>query len=332
MTTNSNFSKTFFGKSIFSLDQFSREDIKNLFCVADKMKLIVQRNGVCNLLKRKVIAFLFFEPSSRTFSSFVVSAKRLGAKTLEYQDISKVSSVAKGETLEDTIEVFSQYTDAIVMRHHETGALSRVVNKFDIPIINAGDGSGEHPTQTFLDLYTLQNRFSSLDNIKGLIAGDLLNGRTVHSLLKGLSLFNNPNIYLLSPPDLKISRDLFNYIKNKGITLTEIESEKDIPKDIQFWYWTRVQKERFTDLDYYESIKNRYIITQDFLDKYANKNMIIMHPLPRVGEIDPAIDNDERTVYLRDRKGLSSQVKNGMFIRMALFYLIFADEKFDDIL
>ena len=268
------------------------------------------------ILKGKLVTLLFFEPSSRTFSSFAAAVKKLGGMTIEYQNPTQTSSSIKGETLEDTMQVFESYSDAIVMRHFEKGTLKRAQEAVSIPVINAGDGIGEHPTQALLDAYTIYRKTKSLTGLTGVMVGDLLNGRTVHSLLKLMTLFKNNTVYLLSPAQLKLEKTFKNEIEKKGVQLIEITSQKEIPSSADFWYWTRVQKERFADKKEYEKLKNSFVVTPELMKEKASKNMILMHPLPRVGEIDNQIDADPRAVYLRD------QVKNGLFIRMALLSLI----------
>ncbi len=268
------------------------------------------------ILKGKMVTLVFFEPSTRTFSSFCTAVKKLGGMTIEYQNPLQTSSAIKGETLEDTCQVFENYSDAIVMRHFEKGALLRAKNAVKIPVINAGDGIGEHPTQALFDAYTIYKKAGSLSNITGLIVGDLLNGRTVHSLLKIFALHKRNTIYLLSPKELRLEKGFKEEIEKKGVKLIEIFSQNDIPADCNFWYWTRVQKERFTNKKEYELLKNKFVLTPDLLKEKGNKNMLIMHPLPRVGDIDTSIDTDPRAVYLKD------QIKNGLYVRMALLSLI----------
>ncbi len=307
----------FKGKDIISLDQFSPKDISILFKLTKKMKAIGYNAKPSSVLAGKIVTLLFYEPSSRTFGSFGASVKQLGGQTIEIQDPQHFSSVSKGETLEDTIRVFEAYCDAIVIRHPVAGTakIAAATAKY-VPIINAGDGIGEHPTQTLLDLCTIQEKEGKLDNLTGVMAGDLLNGRTVHSLLRGLSLYRKNTVYLLSPQELKLSKEDYQKFSSLGVKLIEIESDKDIPKNADFWYWTRVQKERFKSLAEYERLKTRFVVTKDLVGKKTGKNTIIMHPLPRVGEIDPAIDDDPRAVYL------SSQIRNGMYVRMALLSLV----------
>lgn len=306
----------FTGKDILSLDQFDTTSIELLFTKTTKMAKIANDHTPTTLLNGYIVTLLFFEPSSRTFGSFSTAVKQIGGQTLEIQDPIKVSSVAKGETLEDTIQTFESYTDAIVMRHPEVGSMQRAANAASVPIINAGNGTGEHPTQALLDLYTLHERFGTLDNITGLLAGDLLNGRTAHSLIRGLSLYKNATLYLLSPKELQLSRSDFSAFQNRGIKLIEIVQEKDIPKDADFWYWTRVQKERFTNEAAYEKVKHSFILTPTLVKKYAGVKTALMHPLPRVGEIDTVVDSDPRALYLR------TQMRNGKYVRMALIALV----------
>lgn len=307
----------FKGKDILSLDQFSVQDINQVLKIAKEMKEITHGAKPSDILEGAIIALIFYEPSSRTFGSFSASVKKLGGQTIEILDPQHFSSVSKGETLEDTIRVFESYCDAIVLRHPQKGAMEAAAKAaLFVPIINAGDGIGEHPSQALLDMTTINEKHGHLDGLTGVIAGDLLNGRTVHSLIKGLSLFKKNTLYLLSPEELKLSREDFENFSKGGIKLIEIQNEKDIPQNADFWYWTRVQKERFSDIREYEKVKNKFIVTKELLTKSAGKNTIIMHPLPRVGEIDPEIDADPRAVYLR------SQIKNGMYVRMALLALV----------
>jgi len=308
----------FKGKDIVSLDQFSVEDLGILFSLTRKMKEIAVHNQASSLLAGYIVSLLFFEPSSRTFGSFAAAVKRLGGQTIEIQNPETVSSVAKGESFEDTIRTFEAYSDALVLRHRIPGSARQAAEAADsIPVINAGDGNNEHPTQTLLDLYTLYERFGRLNNLTCLFAGDPLNSRVIHSLIRGLSLFKNNTVYLLSPSQLRLSRADFAYWRTRGVKIIEISSEKDIPGDCHLWYWTRIQKERFASLEEYNDVaKDRFIVTPQLLREYGNSEMILMDPLPRVGTIDPAVDADERAVYLR------SQIRNGLYTRMALLALV----------
>lgn len=306
--------KVFKNKDIVSLEQFDAPSIKLLFKTAQKIKKNPQKYS--KTLSGKLATLIFYEPSSRTFSSFAAAIKRLGGQTIEYQNPLQTSSAVKGETLADTVRVFENYVDIIIMRHFEIGAAKTAAFFSSVPIINAGDGAGEHPTQALLDMFTIYEQFKSLDRIKGVLVGDLLYGRTVHSLIKGLSNFKNITLYLLSPQSLKIDRDLFKKFNTENLKLIEIEDESEIPDDCNFWYWTRVQKERFSDKAEYERLKHKFILTEELLKRKGNKKMLIMHPLPRVGEIETGIDTDPRAVYL------TRQIKNGMYVRMALLAMV----------
>jgi aspartate carbamoyltransferase catalytic subunit len=308
----------FQGKDIVSFDQFNMKDLRQLFSLTHSMKQIAVNNEPSQLLAGFVVALLFFEPSSRTFSSFVAAVKRLGGQTIEIQNPEAVASVSKGESFEDTVRVLEAYSNAIVLRHRIVGAAQQAANTADfVPVINAGDGNNEHPTQTLLDLYTLYERYGRLDNLKGLLAGDCLNSRAIHSLIRGLSLFGNNTIYLLSPDCLRLARDDFVAFCARGIEIVELQSEEDIPRDCDFWYWTRVQRERFSSTEtYQEALKQTTMVTPDLLHTYAREDMILMDPLPRVESVDPAVDEDERAVYLR------AQIRNGLYTRMALLALV----------
>lgn len=305
----------FRNSDVISLDQFDKASIIKLFKVTDKIKKMNIKK-LSKILEGKTATLLFYEPSSRTFSSFSLAVKKLGGITIEYQNPLQTSSAVKGETLEDTIKVFENYSDVIIIRHPQIGSAERAAEAAKrVPVINAGDGAGEHPTQALMDMYTVYNKFGRLHNITALMAGDLLYGRTVHSLIRGLSCFSGNTIYLLSPRQLRADIGLVKRFSNK-IRLIQIESEKEIPKDCNFWYWTRVQKERFSDLNEYEKVKNRFILTPKLLETYGAKKVIVMHPLPRVGEIDLEVDSDPRAIYL------SEQIKNGVYVRMALLGLM----------
>ncbi len=308
----------FKGKDIVSFDQFTVEDLHVLFDLTGRMKHIAVNKEPSHLLEGLLVALLFFEPSSRTFSSFAAAVKRLGGQTIEMQNPETASSINKGESFEDTIRVLEAYSNAIVLRHHFAGAAQEAAHAAEfVPVINAGDGNNEHPTQTLLDLYTLYEHFGRLDHLTGLLAGDCLNSRTIHSLLRGLSLFKNNTVYLLSPRSLRLTHDDFLVFRNRGIKIIEISDVRDIPTDCHFWYWTRLQKERFASwAEYQDTLKAVVVVTPHLLQTYARKDMILMNPLPRVESIDPAVDTDERAVYLR------SQIRNGLYTRMALLALV----------
>lgn len=312
-----NISGNFKGKDILSLDQFSPIDIEILFKHTTQMRDIAANAKPSEILKGNIVTLIFYEPSSRTFGSFGGAVKQLGGETIEILNPENFSSVSKGETLEDTIRVFEAYCDAIVLRHPVAGTAEKAANSAQfVPVINAGDGIGEHPTQALLDLYTIFEQTKTLEGLTGVLAGDMLNGRTVHSLIRGLSKYKNNKLYLLSPRELKLNNEDLLKFKTSGIEIFEIDSTDEIPENANFWYWTRVQKERFKSLSEYEKVKNRFILDNSLVKQKAGKNTIFMHPLPRVGEILPEVDSDERAVYLR------TQIRNGMYVRMALLALV----------
>lgn len=307
----------FLNQDIISFDQLSPTSLRKIFSKVSRMRSIAKNARSSNLLKGKIVVLLFYEPSSRTFASFSASVKQLGGQTVEIIDPTNFSSVSKGETFEDTIKTFEAYSDLIVLRHPQKGMAKIAADtaKF-VPIINAGDGIGEHPTQALLDLYTIYEKFGRLDNLTGVVTGDILNGRTIHSLIRGLSLYKKNVLYLLSPRELSLSKGDMNELRKRNIKLVEIHDEKDMPKNADFWYWTRVQRERLKSKGAYAKVKNRFILSPQLVRLRAGKNTIFMHPLPRVGEIDEKVDKDSRAVYLR------SQVRNGMYVRMVLLSLV----------
>jgi len=315
MENNFYIKNNFKNKSIISLDQFDKKSIELLFRQVKKIKKTSAKQ-LLKILRGKIVSLLFFEPSTRTFSSNCAAVKRLGGGTIEHQNPMQNSSVIKGETIEDTIMMMEQYSDAIVIRHPAIGTAKKCAEVASIPIINAGDGIGEHPTQALLDMFTIYEKHKHLDHLKGLLVGDLLNGRTIHSLIRGLSIYPKNTIYLLAPKQLRLSREDFAASEKRGVKLIEIKSFEEIPVDCHFWYWTRVQKERFADKNAYEKLKHSFVLSKKLVEKKAGKNTLIMHPLPRVGEIEIAVDADPRAVYL------TTEAKNGMYVRMALFSLI----------
>jgi len=313
-------SGNFKGKDILSIDQFNLISLYKLFRLTNDMKKIAEKAKHKTNLAGNIFVELFCEPSSRTMGSFDAASKQLGGDTVTINDVTK-TSMAKGESLRHTIQNYEAYGDAIILRHSETGSARKAAEyATHVPIINGGDGIGEHPTQALLDLYTILQEKKTLSGLKILIAGDLLNGRTVHSLLKGISLFQNNTVYLLSPEQLKLQKSLLDEIRAKGVKIVEISNEQDIPNDCDVWYWTRVQKERFEKEEDYEKVRGKFILNKKLLNTYGNKNLIIMHPQPIVDEIDEEIDFDPRAIYLK------SQVRNGMYIRMALLTMIMGKE------
>lgn len=308
------FKGSFKSKDILTLDQFNRSSLLKLFKKTDAIVRSIHRNKQSSILKGRIIALLFFEPSTRTFNSFSSAVQRLGGGVISLQNIA-TTSIVKGESFEDSIKTIESYADAIVIRHPEVGSAQKAADTALIPVINAGDGGNQHPTQTFLDLYTIYKHFGRLNNLKFVICGDPLHSRSIRSLVQSLSLFYKNTIYLLSPEELKLSRDLYNKLKQSGLKLFEITSEKEIPKDADVWYWNRIQKERFKSIKEYRQSMGKFTISKNLLKKRGNKNMIILDPLPRVEEINPEVDADPRAYYFQ-------QAKNGLYVRMALLKLV----------
>ena len=304
----------FYNRDILSSDQYTRENLEIIVKAANDMKSLVEKQGATDILKGKVITALFYEPSSRTFASFVTAIQRLGGGFIPLQGVT-YSSVSKGETLEDTVRTFACYSDAIVIRHPEVGSAKRAAAASPVPVINAGDGVGEHPTQSLLDYFTIIERFGKADGLTVTMVGDLLNGRTIHSLIKLLSLYRSVTINLVSPEILKLPDVIMDLVKKRGLKIHETDRLDDVVRKSDVIYVTRVQKERFSDLNLYEKLKHFYIVTPELLKK-AKKSAIVMHPLPRVGEILESVDKDRRAVYI------SNQMRNGMYTRMALLSMV----------
>jgi carbamoyl-phosphate synthase/aspartate carbamoyltransferase/dihydroorotase/carbamoyl-phosphate synthase/aspartate carbamoyltransferase len=297
------------GWDILSVDQFDREKLDYIFSRAREMREMVQAVGGVDLLKGKVLTALFYEPSTRTSSSFISAMERLGGSVIPITQGVQFSSVSKGETLADTVRTLEQYSDVIVLRHPEEGSARTAAEYAAVPILNAGDGAGEHPTQALLDLFTIQEELGRVDGLKVAMVGDLRFGRTVHSLTR-LLLKYDVSLRFVSPEILRMPLKIMNKVIDAGITVRETHDVADVIENADVLYVTRVQKERFSDLSQYETVSGMYEITPELMAR-AKEKMIIMHPLPRVGEIHYAIDDDPRAAYFR-------QVQNGMFIRMAL--------------
>lgn len=291
--------------------------IEKIFKLAGDFELAHVKNEIPQLLSKKIIACIFFEPSTRTRLSFETAALRLGAQVISVENASANSSSQKGEIIEDTIKTINCYADAIVMRHPENGIAEKASKVSDVPIINAGDGSNQHPTQALLDLYTIKKEKGSLENLTITFVGDLIYGRTVHSLLELLNNFSNNKFYFVSPTELALPDEYKQEFLNNKIKFKETQNLEEAIKNSDVVYMVRVQKERFQNITDYEKVKDTFLLTSDHL-KYLKKDAIIMHPLPRVNEIDPQIDNDPRAAYFR-------QVKNGLYVRMAI--LVSALEK-----
>jgi aspartate carbamoyltransferase len=296
-----------YGKDIISVKQFSRKDLDYIFGVAHEMRGMVERVGTFDLLKGKILANLFYEPSTRTSSSFTAAMERLGGSVIPINEV-KYSSVTKGETLADTVRTLECYADVIVLRHPETGSAAIASKAAKKPIINAGDGTGEHPTQALLDAFTVKSELGRFDGLTVTMLGDLKYGRTVHSLARLLSLFDVKLNYV-SPDILKMPKEVMDEVGEKNIPQAEFDSLDQVLPETDVLYVTRVQKERFENVDEYEKVKGAYVIDPAVM-QVAKQKMIVMHPLPRVTEISMDFDDDPRAAYFRPH-GIWSLRENG---------------------
>ena len=292
-------------RSLVTIANHTREKIEYLIRMAQEFEKHPNRR----LLEGRIVATLFFEPSTRTRLSFETAANRLGAKVIGFAD-PKVTSGTKGETLKDTIMMVSNYADIIVMRHHLEGAAQYASEVSPVPIVNAGDGANQHPSQTMLDLYTIYQTQGTLDGLNIYLVGDLKYGRTVHSLLTAMRHFS-PTFHFIAPDELAMPEHYKIYCREKGIRFVEHQDfDADTIADADILYMTRVQRERFTDLDEYERVKDRYLLKRAMLSK-AKPNMKILHPLPRVNEIEYSIDDTPYAYYFQ-------QARNGLYARQAI--------------
>ena len=277
-------------KNIISIKDFDREDIDYILEEASKLEDIAKSKEISEELKGKILGLMFFEPSTRTRMS------------------SGSSSVSKGESIADTAKMFEGYSDALVIRHELEGVSKFISDIVDVPVINAGDGAGQHPTQTLLDLYTIKKEIGEIDNLKIALIGDLKFGRTVHSLSNALCLYNNVKIYLVSPDKLKMPQEVLHDIDKTNIVYEEVNNIESIIDDVDVLYVTRIQKERFGDINDYLKIKGAYIVNKKMLE---GKNVIVMHPLPRIDEIDTDVDDTRYNKYF-------TQAFNAVPVRMAI--------------
>ncbi len=302
----------FYGKDILSVRQFDRADLEYIFGVAHEMREMVARVGSFDLLKGKILANLFYEPSTRTSSSFTSAMERLGGSVIPINEV-RYSSVSKGESLPDTVRTLECYADVIVLRHPEVGSAALAAEYARKPVINAGDGVGEHPTQALLDLFTVVEELGEVDGLTVTMVGDLKYGRTVHSLARLLSLFR-VRLNYVSPEVLRMPPEILAELDERGVLQSEFATLEVVLPDSDVLYVTRVQRERFDDLDEYESVKGSYVITPEILTR-ARDRMVVMHPFPRVGEISMEVDTDPRAAYFR-------QMEYGLYVRMALLAMV----------
>ncbi|MEK7189229.1 MAG: aspartate carbamoyltransferase [Patescibacteria group bacterium] len=301
---------------VIEAQQISPLMLGRLFSAADEMRSIVDREGGSDELKRRVMATLFYEPSTRTRLSFESAMQRLGGKVITTEAANVFSSAVKGERLKDTIRVVGEYADVIVLRHTKEGAAAKAASVSPVPIINAGDGAGQHPTQMMLDVYTIFKEIGHLGNLTIAMVGDLHNGRTVHSLCYMLAKYQSPQLYFVSPRELRMRKDIRAYLKRHGVPFEECGDLCDIVGRVDVVYLTRVQRERMGTKGF--PVDGKFRMDPSVLKRMA-KHAIIMHPLPRVDEIRRRgrVDADSRAAYFR-------QVRNGLCVRMALLKMILA--------
>lgn len=292
-------------KNLVSITDFSKEQILHILDLAEAF----EANPNQDIMKGKVAATLFFEPSTRTRLSFETAVNRLGGKVIGFSDAS-TSSSTKGETLKDTIKMVSNYADIIIMRHYLEGAARYATEVSKVPIVNAGDGANQHPTQTLLDMYSIRKTQGRLDNLNIVMVGDLKYGRTVHSLLMAMKYFS-PTFYFISPEELAMPNEYKIICQENNIPYYEISAfSQDIIDQADILYMTRVQRERFTDLVEYERVKDLYILHNDMLEN-SRENLRILHPLPRVNEISQDVDDNPKAYYFE-------QAQNGLYVRQAI--------------
>jgi len=300
------------GKDVLHGNQFSKKDIDAILKTASDFEKELKKKDSLSVLKGKILATLFYEASTRTRLSFEAAMQRLGGGVISMGSIES-SSVAKGETLTDTAKTVAQYADVIVIRHPKIGSAKEAADAVDVPVLNGGDGAGQHPTQALLDLMTMKKEVGALKGRTISLVGDLKNGRTVHALTEVLAHFG-VRFYFVSPGLLRMPEEVTLSLKEKGLEVVETEDLAMAASKSDVVYMTRIQKERFADLSEYEKVKGSYIIDSEFLDR-LNKKITILHPLPRVNEIHPSVDTYEGAAYFR-------QMKNGVYVRMALLAMV----------
>jgi aspartate carbamoyltransferase len=300
------------GRDILHGNQFSKEEVVAILNVASELENELKKRNSLDILKGKLLATLFFEPSTRTRLSFEAAMARLGGSVISMAS-AESSSAAKGETVADTARTVDQYADVIVIRHPRIGSAKEAADAATAPVLNAGDGAGQHPTQALLDIYTIQKEIGRLDNLNIALVGDLKNGRTVHALVEVLSLYK-PKFLFVSPAVLRMPEEIILNLRNKGIDVSETEDLKKASSECDLIYMTRIQKERFSDMSEYERVKGFYVINDDFI-RGLTKKLVILHPLPRVDEISTGVDSYAGAAYFR-------QVRNGVFVRMALLSMV----------
>jgi aspartate carbamoyltransferase catalytic subunit len=302
---------------VISARQFDHPELlQTLFDSANEMERDDQFRTLTDPLRGRILATLFYEPSTRTRFSFEAAMQKLGGGVLTAENMRESSSATKGETIADTIRIVSGYADAIAIRHYEQGTAAEAARISPVPVINAGDGVGEHPTQALTDVYTIKKELGRIGGLRVALVGDLLNGRTIHSLLPLLCLYPGVKVDLISPWQLRLPLRHREYLLEKGIEFQESEKLEGAIEEADVAYITRVQRERFALQEEYEAVKNVYIVDAPMAAR-MKEHAILMHALPRVNEIAPEVDGDVRAAYFR-------QAKNGLYVRMALLKYLLA--------
>ncbi|KAJ8725617.1 hypothetical protein PYW08_003800 [Mythimna loreyi] len=301
-----------FGKSILTVDSFSKDTLNDVFNLAQFMKTSVNKGRYLDdILRGKVMSSIFYEVSTRTSCSFAAAMQRLGGSVIHTDATS--SSAKEGETLEDSVSVMASYSDVVVLRHSEPGAVARAARHCRKPIINAGDGIGEHPTQALLDVFTIREEIGTVNGLTITMVGDLKNGRTDHSLARLLTLYQ-VQLQYISPRGLGMPKHITEFVASKGIPQRVYERLEDVLEDTHVLYMTRIQRERFQSQEEYEKTRGLLVVTPQLMTR-ARRRMVVMHPLPRVDEISPEFDSDPRAAYFR-------QAEYGMYVRMALLSMV----------
>lgn len=303
------------GRDILSVAQFERRDLERIFDIADVLWPVARGEQVCDLMRGKVLANLFFEPSTRTRLSFGTAFLRLGGGVETSVGV-QFSSMAKGETLEDSIRVIDGYADAIVLRHPDIGAAARAADAAQVPVLNAGDGAGEHPTQAVLDAYTLQRERGSIDGLTIALIGDLKYGRTVHSLARLLTRFDDIRLLLASPQALAMPRSVTSVLAERGVRFEEVDDLQYAVREADVAYVTRLQAERFPDPAEAAKFIGSYVVNRELLESVGRLDITLMHPLPRLHDLATDVDDLPGAAYFR-------QTHNGVPVRMALFCEVF---------
>ncbi len=299
-------------RDLLSTQKIEKDEVEKVLETAEKLLPVALKQKTSNILQDKILAALFYEPSTRTRLSFETAMQRLGGRVLTVAGM-EGSSLTKGETLHDTAKVIENFADVIAVRHPTVGSAREIADAAGIPVINAGDGSGEHPSQAFLDMFTIKKERGTLEGLTVAFVGDLKFGRTPHSLIYLLALYK-ANIILVSPKELRLPSEMTTFLRENNISFRETEDMNEALKEANVLYMARIQKERFSTQQEYERFKGCYILSRELIERY-NENLIVMHALPRVDEITLDVDGLKGAAYFR-------QVQNGVATRMALLSIV----------